>query len=293
MNIESLEVFSECVARGSFAAAARALDIDPSQVSRTIAGLETTLGVRLFERSTRKMSLTEVGQTYHARIAPLLAEMADAAEIARDLSATPKGKLRIGASTAFGERIIVPMLGRFLEGQPNVDVELILSDGHADLLADRIDVAVRLTPEAPPDTIVSKLCPTRYRVLAAAGHPPLASPDKLAGVSVVRFAYPGFRDLWRFRKAGQVTEVPISGSLEITGATAVLEAVRQGLGPGLLADWLCGDALTSGELVDLFPHHEVTATSFDTAAWVLTPSRRYQPLKVRTFVNALRAHVEN
>ncbi|MDJ1008956.1 MAG: LysR family transcriptional regulator [Paracoccaceae bacterium] len=294
MQIEALRTFAECASRGSFAAAARAMEVDPSAVSRTIATLEARLGVRLFERSTRTIALTEAGALYRARVAPLLDDLDDAAQAARDLSERPAGRLRVAASSAFGERVIVPMLGVFLADHPGLDVDLVLSDAPVDLLAERIDIAVRLTQEAPPDTIVSKLCATRYRVLAAP-HLRLrpTRPEDLADIPVIRFALPGFRDLWRFRGDGFLREVPIAGRVEVTGAAAVLAAARAGLGPALLADWLAGDDLAAGRLVDLFPRHEVTATGFDTAAWLLTPSRRYQPLKTRVFVKALRAHVEN
>ncbi|MEL7026176.1 MAG: LysR family transcriptional regulator [Pseudomonadota bacterium] len=294
MNLLTLSVFAECVARGSFAGAARGLDLDPSQVSRMIAGLEADLRLRLFERSTRRITLTEAGALYHKRIAPLLAEIDDAGAAARDLSDAPKGRLRVAASTAFGERVIVPMLKGFLETHREIDIDLVLSDAQVDLLEARIDVAVRLAPDAPPDTIVSKLCQTRYVVAA---HPAFAKkltrPEDLTDIPVVCFAYPGFRDLWRFRKAGKVTEVPISGRLEITGAAAVLSAARQGVGPALLADWLVQEDFATGRRVEVFPKHDVTATAFDTSAWVLTPSRRYQPLKARVFIDALRRHVEN
>ena len=186
------------------------------------------------------------------------------------------------------------MLGPFLAAHPEIEIELVLSDVQTDLLAERIDVAIRLAPDAPPDTVVSKLCPTRYRVVAAADFTPRPErPADLSDIDVVRFAYPGFRDLWRFRKDSMVKEVPVKGRVEITGAAAVLPAVHQSLGPGLIADWLLGDDLRTGALVDLFPDHEVTATGFDTAAWIMTPPGRYQPLKVRAFVAALRRAVEN
>lgn len=293
MQTDALKTFVECAERGSFAAAARALGLDPSVVSRSIAGLEDKLGLRLFERSTRAIALTDAGRLYFERLGPLLSDLDDAAAAARDLSERPKGRLRVAASTAFGERVIVPMLGRFLEAYPDLDVDLRLSDGPADILGERIDVAVRLAPDAPMDVIVSKLCATRYRVVAAPGVAVPERPEALAGVPVIRFALPGFRDLWRFRADGEVVEVPVAGRVEISGAAAVLAAARAGLGPALLADWLAGEDLAAGRLVDLFPGHEVTATGFDTAAWVLTPSRRYQPLKTRAFIAALRGHVEN
>ncbi|MEM9708698.1 MAG: LysR substrate-binding domain-containing protein [Pseudomonadota bacterium] len=294
MDLSSLRIFKECVARGSFAAAARALDLDPSAVSRSIAALEASLGLRLFERSTRHIALTEAGALYHGRVAPVLGDLDDAAEAAKDLGKGPKGRLRVSASTAFGERVIVPMLGAFLASYPDLSMDLRLTDAQVDLVADRLDLAIRLTPEAPPDTIIRKLCATRYRVVAAPSYRPpitLAEPGDLSACDCLLFALPGFRDLWRFRQGSDVIDVPINGRLEVTGAAAIAAAARSGIGPALLAEWLVAEDLASGRLVDLFPAYDVTATGFDNAAWLLTPSRRYEPLKTRVFATALRDHV--
>lgn len=293
MDFARLNIFAECVAQGSFSKAARALDLDPSQVSRAVSALEQDLGVRLFERSTRRIALTEAGGLYHGRVAPILTELAGAAEAARDLTSAPRGHLRVAASTAFGARVIAPMLKDFLGAYPEIDVTLLLDDAPVDLLKDRIDLAVRLVPEALPDTVVSKLCRTRYRVVAASGTVEVEHPSELEHIPVLRFAYPGFRDLWRFRSSDQIIEVPVSGRVEMTGAAALLTAARAGLGPALLADWLVARDLASGRLVDLLPEFEATATSFDTGAWILQPSLQYQPQKTRVFIEALRGWVKS
>lgn len=295
MDTKALELFAEVVARDGFTAAARARNADPSAVSRTISTMERELGFRLFERSTRRIALTEAGAAYHARIAPLLADLEAARDTARDLVDRPQGVLRISASTAFGQTKIVPMLPAFRAAWPEVEIDLVLSDAQLDLIGDRIDVAVRLSPEAPPDTVVARLMDTRYRVVAAPEYlaaEPLAEPSELSGRECIVFPYPGFRDLWRFKDADGVEQaVPITGKVRITGALALVEAARVGIGPALLADWLIGEDLAAGRLIDVFPNHAVSATAFDTAAWILYPSRAYLPLKTRVFIDALRGSV--
>ena len=291
MDIENLTLFRTIADKGSFAAAAAQADVDPSLVSRRIAALEDALGFRLFARSTRRISLTEAGQAYLDRIGPVLDEMEDAARFARDLIDEPKGKLRVAASTAFGHTVIVPMLERFLADNPEVDVDLVLDDRPTDLISEQIDLAIRLSPEAPADTIVRRLMPTRYRVVASPlwnGRQRIKTPEDLSGTRPVVFALPGFRDLWRFRDIrGRDVEVPLKARLEVSGALAVAEAARRGLGPALLADWSIREDLANGRLVDLFPVLEVAATGFETAAWILYPSRAYLPLKTRRFIDVL------
>ena len=165
MDTKALELFAEVVARDGFTAAARAREADPSAGSRAIAALERELGFRLFERSTRRVALTEAGAAYHARIAPILADLAAARDSARDLVDRPRGRLRISASTAFGEAMIVPMLPAFRAAYPEVEIDLVLSDAQLDLIEHRIDLAVRLSPEAPPDTVVARLMNTDLPVL--------------------------------------------------------------------------------------------------------------------------------
>lgn len=291
MNLSLLTLFREAATAKSFAAAARAMDTDPSAVSRAIAALEAELGSRLFERSTRSVSLTEAGALFLERIGPILDDLAEAREAARDLSQAARGTLRVTASTAFGEHCILPMLKSFLADNPDVTVELLLTDRFVDLVAERIDVAIRMTPEAPPDILVSRLMTTRYMVVASPewlDRHQVRHPSELADVECVVFPYPGYRDLWRFRNTVGEFEVHVHARLQIMGAGAVLRAAEKGLGPALLADWAILEALRDRRLIDMFPDYEVTATSFDTAAWLLMPSRQYRPLRTKLFLTALR-----
>jgi len=295
MDTQTLTLFCEVVARGSFSAAAKAHDLDPSVVSRGISGLERKLGFRLFERSTRRIALTEAGRHYHDRIAPLLSELGTAADAARDLVERPKGRLHISASTAFGQMVLVPMLAGFRATYPDVRVYLDLTDRLVDLIDEEVDVAIRMASQAPPDTIVSRLMHTRYHVVASPdylAHNPLNSPEELEHHDCLRFPLPGFRELWTFSGATGRIEVPVSGSVEIAGALALRTAALAGMGPTLLADWMLRDELASGRLVDPFPELDASATSCNTGPYILTASRAYQPLKTRCFIDALRAHVK-
>lgn len=295
MDTQALTYFCDTVTRGSFSAVAKAHDLDPSLISRSIAGLEKRLGFRLFERSTRRIALTEAGRHYYSRISPLLSELETAANAARDLVEQPKGRLHISASTAFGQTVIVPMLADFRASFPDVRVYLNLSDRLVDLIDEEVDVAVRMSSVAPPDTIMSRLMHTRYHVVASPEYlsrNPLNAPQDLERHDCLRFALPGFREMWAFAGSSGRIEIPVKGGIEISGALSLRAAALAGMGPALLADWMLGDELASGQLIDPFPEMNVSATSCDTGPYILTVSREYQPLKTRCFIDALRASVK-
>lgn len=297
METDDLALMLEVARLESFAAAARARGIDPSSVSRRIGEAEARLGLRIFERTTRRLSLTEAGAAYLARAEEALALLDAGADAARALRARPRGRLRLAASVAFAVTRLQPLLPEFLAAYPDISLELLASDAIADVIAEGVDLAIRLGPEAPGGLVAARLRPTRYRVCAspaylAAAAAPLATPADLAEHACVRFALPGYRTGWRFRHGdGPVEEIAVSGRLTITTALGVRAAALDGLGPALLADWLIEADLASGGLIDVFPEHEATATVFDTAAWLVYPSQRHLPAKTRAAIAFLRAHL--
>jgi DNA-binding transcriptional LysR family regulator len=293
MEMQTLDLFVAVARRLSFAAVAKDRDLDPSSVSRLIGDLETTLGFRLFQRTTRKMSLTEAGAVYLSRIEPLLEEIDGARDAAAQMTGKPRGTLRLTASVTFGQTCIVPLLGAFRTQYPDLKVECLFTDANLDLVAERIDLAVRLAPSVEGDLIVSKLMETRYRVVASpdylAAHAPLERPLDLVHHKVLLFNLRAYRSRWLFRDAaGDVQPVPVEGDLTLSPATALLEAAIGGLGPALLPDWLVDSAVSQGRLAALFPDHRATATTFETGAWLVYPSRAYLPGKVRAMGDFLR-----
>jgi DNA-binding transcriptional LysR family regulator len=296
MNLDTLDLFVEVARKRSFAAVAKKRNVDPSSVSRAIADLEAELGLRLFQRTTRTMTLTEAGDVYLSRIEPLTEEIARAREAALQVTGQPRGLLRITASVTFGQMCIMPLLGEFRALYPHLKVECLFTDANLDLVADRIDLAVRLAPIVRGDLIVSKLMDTRYRVVASpaylASRPPVGRPSDLSAHKVLFFNLKAFRNRWLFRDAaGHVESVPIDGDITLAPAGSLLAAAIDGLGPALLPDWLIENAIGRGELVDVLPEHRAAATTFDTAAWLVYPSRAFVPRKVRAMVDFLRVRL--
>lgn len=293
MYLSDLTLIQDTARLGSFAAVARQRGVDPSSVGRMIAGIEAELGLRLFSRTTRRMELTEAGALYLARIAPLTEELARAQEEARAIQSGPRGTLRLSASATFGQHVIVPRLAAFRDACPEVAVEGIFSDTNIDLVAERIDLAIRLAPAIEGDYVISKLMDTRYRVVAAPDYlkrsPALIRPEDMAHHRAILFPFRDFRSRWQFRHAdGTVLDQPVAGDIVLSPAGAIRDAALAGLGPALLPDWLIGDDLAGGRLTACIPGWEVTATTFDTAAWLVYPSRSYVPGKVRAMIDFLR-----
>lgn len=296
MDFENLRIFVEVARRGSFAAVARDRNTDPSSVSRAVATLEQELGTRLLQRSTRRMSLTEAGNLFFSRTEALVEELDHARDEVREASVRPVGTLRLTASVSFGHMSLLPLLPKFRALYPALKLELLFTDTNLDLVSERVDLAIRLGTSLDTSLVGVKLFNTRYRVCASPAYlargKPLRVPQDLNHHKCLVFNLPEFRALWLFRDAGgTVSEVPIDGDVVISSGLALRECALAGMGPTLLPNWLTEEDLAEGRLIDPFPNYRVSATNFDTAVWLLYPSRTYLPNKVRVMIDFLKQHL--
>jgi DNA-binding transcriptional LysR family regulator len=296
MDLRALQVFVEVASRGSFSSVARDRDVDPSSISRAISDLEMDLGVRLFQRTSRHMTLTEVGERFLADVEPLIGDFERARESAVSSIRRPNGTLRITASASFGQMRIVPLLPEFRSLYPELKVEGLFTDQNLDLISDRIELAIRFAPNIEGDLIASKLIDVSYRVVASPDYlktaKPLILPSDLSSHRCVLFNIKSFRTRWIFRDTdGKLEEVPVDGDLILAPAGSLLSAALAGLGPAMLPCWLVDPKISAGRLVNIFPHHAVTATTFDTAAWIIYPTKTYLPTKVRVMIDFLRSKI--
>jgi DNA-binding transcriptional LysR family regulator len=292
MKTEDLDLLVAVARRGSFATVAKERDIDPSSVSRTISDLEEELGIRLFQRTTRKLSLTEAGDIYLQQIEPLVGEFERARDVAASTTGSPRGLLRMTTSETFGHIRVVPLLKEFRERYPELKLDCLFTDANLDLVADRVDLAIRLAPTIEGNLIAAKLMNTHYRVVASPAHlaqHPLSLPQQLSQQKVLLFNIRAFRSRWIFQDAADTEfEVSIDGEVTLSPAGSLRTAALEGMGPALLPNWLVDDDIARGKLVNCFPTHRVTATTFNTAAWLVYPSRSYLPNKVRVMIDFLR-----
>jgi DNA-binding transcriptional LysR family regulator len=293
MEIATLRTFVEVMRRRSFTSVAHVLNVAPSSVSRTIASLESELGVRLFHRTTRNLSPTEAALAYFDRVEPMVIELERAASVAADSGETPRGVLRVTAAGAFAQVNLVPLLPEFSRRYPELRFDLILTDTFLDLVAERIDLAVRLGRLAESSLIAHRLCDIVYVVCASPeylrrrGRP--KTPHDLERYDCLRYPVPGYGARWRFRKDdGEPFEVPISGRIVANLGAALVQSAAAGMGIVMLPRWLLAEELRKGTVVELFPDYRATASEFDIAAWMLYPSRSYLPRKVRVFADFLK-----
>ncbi len=298
MDTEHLKIFVEVVQQGSFAAAARSIDLDPSAITRAVNALEKNLGLRLLERTTRQLVLTEAGRAYHENARKLLQDMQQAADEARDLAGSPAGIVRITTSVTFGYAVLQPMLPALRTAYPALEVDLLLSDSIVDLVAERVDVALRLRQNGDSSLIGTRLASIRYHICASPEytkrHGKPQTPAELAERDCLRCSIRGYRAQWKFRdRTGHIETVNIGGWLVVSNSLSLHRAALDHHGPALLPDWLVREDLAAGRLVDLLPDYDVTPTDFDNSIWLLYTSRAYVPKRVRAFVEFIKQGIRD
>ncbi|MEL7273657.1 MAG: LysR family transcriptional regulator [Pseudomonadota bacterium] len=291
-SIPAAELFLSVVHRGSFAAAARDRNVDPSVISRQIKALEGELGFTLLERNTRRLHVTEAGRRFADRLEALLPDLRAAAQEALAVVDAPAGRLRITCSSAFGEHWLMPRLGPFRVANPAIALDLWLTDGVVDIAAEGVDLAIRHGPPLTGALIARKLMDTRYLLVATpawlADHGPIDRPQELQEIPCPRLNMAGHRDQWQFFSKGkEEVRVAVDGPITLSTPAGLRAAALAGHGPALLAHWLVADDLTSGRLVQILPQWTLRVGDGQTAAWLVYPSRDYVPAKLRLFFDAM------
>ncbi len=282
-----MAVFAKVVDSASFAAAARHFNMSPAMVSKHVRTLEERLGVRLLNRTTRRVSATEVGQDYYERCLRILSELEDADRAAGDLQAAPRGLLRVTTSVSFGARQLAPLIADYLAAYPDVAIDLSLHDYYVDLLEARIDLAIRLGQLSDSSLIARKLCAVEMVLCAAPGylktHGVPQKPRDLLKHSCLIYTHAASR-AWTFTdRSGKEEVVRVAGRLSANSGDALLALAVKDSGITLAPDYLVGDDLTAGRLIRLLPDY---ATQ-DTPVYAVYPHSRYLSAKTRTFVDFL------
>ncbi|MGD0109330.1 MAG: LysR family transcriptional regulator [Rhodopila sp.] len=292
-----MRAFVRAVELGSFSRAAAEEGVKVSTVSRYITALEADLGAALFNRSTRRLHLTEVGATFYDHAVRILAEVADARLAATALNMRPQGLLRINIPGAFGRRHVVPHLPDFLAAYPSIQVDATLADETVDLIASGADLAVRIGALADSSLVAKRLAPQRRLLVAAplylAGRRPVAVPSDLEDHDCLQFALQP-KQAWFFLPHDTPTteplEVAVRGRLRANDSEALLDAALAGLGIALLPSWLTGEAIKAGQLTPLLPEWEaLIALGARRAIWAVYPPKKVVSPKVRAFLSFIEA----
>lgn len=289
-RLTSLTAFVRVADSGGFSAAGRRLNMSTTMVSNHVQALEERLGARLLNRTTRKVSLTEVGKAYYDRAIQILADLEQADDIAGALQSTPRGTLRIYTG-AHIVQFVAPVVTDFLKRFSDVKVDLTIGERTVDLIDEGYDVAIRLTP--PPDSslIVRSLATWRHVLCCSPDylekHGPLRQLSELTNHNCIRHALYPYGDDWHFvDRKGTPASVRISGNLTTNSGETLRRAALQGVGIGLVAGFLVTDDLDAGHLVRLLSEYRPVELAMNA----VYSHRHHLSAKVRNFIDLLAHH---
>ena len=285
--LAGMRVFTAVVEAGSFAAAADKLDLSRGMTSRYVAQVEAHLGVRLLNRTTRRLSLTDAGQDYYQRAAQVLAMVEEAERAAAQGAAAPRGTLRINTSVGFGARHLGPAISDYLTRYPSVKVDVVLNDRVVDLVEEGFDVAVRIARRVDPGLVARPI--TRARLVACASpdylrrHGIPKTPADLARHNCLTYAYSGPQNEWRFTRRGREQVITATGNLHGNNGDIISTAAAEGLGVIVQPTFLLHELLRTRRLVRVLAEWEVA----DSTIYAVYPSRQFLAPKVRAFIDLL------
>ena len=292
MDLNALSIFAAVVEAGSFTGAARTLGIPKGSVSRKVSGLERTLGVRLLHRTTRKLSLTEVGRTYYEQCRKGLDELETASRLVDEVQSAPKGVLRVSAPTGFGGGGLGNWVEAYLKLYDQAKVELVLSDQYVDLIEQRIDLAFRTGRLRDSSYIARKLGPAQ-RVLCASpdylarrGAP--ESPDDLRYHDGIFYGSSTEGAAWHLSGPDGDISVPIDARVAVDSMGYVMQAAQSGLGVALLPAAMAGPKIKSGRLQRVLNAYATSGQGF----YAVYPSNRQLSVNVRAFLDLVVEKIE-
>ncbi len=294
-SLPDMAAFARVVEAGSFSEAARQLGVTPSAVSRQVARLEGVLRVRLLERTTRKLRLTEAGTAAYTRCQTLVAAAREVLALSDTNTATPRGLVRISMPKAFGRQVVHPLMPAFLQQYPEVDVQLVITDRTVDLYEDAIDLAIRITDAPPPGLAgrplmrIPHLACATPQYLAVQGMP--SHPRELARHSCLYLGDVERDRHWRFRRAGDEVSVKVSGRYVANHSEVRLEGALNHLGIASLPEFTARASLARGDLVTVLSDWE-HMTDYAGMAWLLYPPNRFLPPKLRVWIDYLADNVK-
>ncbi|POY53078.1 LysR family transcriptional regulator [Pectobacterium versatile] len=288
----SMNIFVKTVELGSFAAAADALTLSPQMAAKYVAWLEARLGSRLLNRTTRRQSLTDVGQRYYERCKVVLAELQAADDIAREMQTTPSGIIQVNAPVTWGSHLLAPFITRYLERYPDTQIALTLNDRQVDPIEEGFEVVIRIGELADSTMVAWPLQP--YSLIACASPDYVAraglpdTPSSLVNHTCLIY---GVKSVltpcrWIFQKEGKTEEVRPKGRLYANDWNALLHAAIEGYGVTLGPEAVLRKEIQRGRLIQVLSDYDGPVRPVH----VMVPSVRRSTVKVKTFVDAIRTN---
>ncbi len=291
--MEDLKVFIDVARCGTFSAAAKARDVAVSSVSRQVDALEKSLGVVLFQRSSRRLLLTDAGAQFLPRALVIVSELDDAKAALLDAQAQPRGLLSVTAPTAFGRRHVMRLVASFLQQYPLIELDLHLSDQWVDLSAQRFDVAIRIGTLPDSDLVATQLAQLVRLACASPGYlkergRPTKPEELLLHSCLTLSSTRTPAGVWCFPGVNQGKALAVRGAFRTDDTEALLVAAVAGLGVVHLASWLVCDLMASGQLVSLFPAAKMGATRQANGIHAVRLKGRSHAAKAQLFITHLK-----
>ncbi len=289
IDLNDLRIFERVASLGSFSKAAQALAMPKSTVSRCVARLEESLGIRLLQRTTRDVVMTEAGQLLLERSIAQLSDIDATMDLVSGLAGEPRGLLCVSAGIGFGINILSEILPEFRRRYPLVEISLDLTSREAELVQERIDVAIRMGPIGDSSLIATKLGSLPRYMCASPGYLehrelPRTPTDLSAHDCIEMPGRDGRARTWTMTRGGEKAEVPLTPKISINDALTIHNLVRKDAGIGVISAYLCGPDLKAGRLVRILPEWSMPPVGVS----VVYPSRRELSPTVRAFVDFLR-----
>ncbi|MBN8490948.1 MAG: LysR family transcriptional regulator [Burkholderiales bacterium] len=288
-GLQQFLAFAQTARCGSFAAAARDLGQAPSTLAKSVARLEVQLGVKLFHRTTRQVSLTPDGERLYRRCERVLAEVDDLQAEAAGSRALPSGTIRIDAPIAYGRRTLMPLLARLLHQHPQLQLDLRLQDAYADLVRDGLDVAIRIGVLQDSRLVARRFDWQQLVFVASPGylqaHGTPQRIEDLSGHATVVFRMPSSGRLrpWQLREGRRVVELHPAHRVQVNDGDGMVAAALQGLGLIQIPDYMVADALAAGQLVEVLADKRPPPMPISA----VLPSARMVPPRVRLLLESL------
>jgi DNA-binding transcriptional LysR family regulator len=283
--------FARIVEAGSISAASVQFGVDKASISRQLKELEDMLGVRLLNRTTRQLSVTDVGKIVLERALRVMQEVESAQTEAESFRLTPSGTLTVSASVAFGRAQIVPYVAKFLEAFPEIHIELCLLDRHVHLVDEGMDVLIRLCDQPPEQLVAHLLGPLTYTLVAAPKFletvPKLVMPKDLEAQHCLFYAYRKNTTNWKFKYGREFCNIEVKSRVAVNSSDAVRMLTLDGLGIALLPTFSVKNDIANGTLVSLLPKYKALG-NLGSHVYALHAPGRFIPPKVRSFIQFLR-----
>jgi len=285
--INAIPIFIAVIESGSFSQAAVRLGISKSAVSKRISGLESQLGVKLLYRSTRKLSLTEAGNSYYEYASQALRLAQEAEDAATKLQSVPKGRLRISCPMSFGNLHIAPLIPKFLQQYPQIELHMDMKDSWTDIIKEGLDIALQ-AGELPDSSLIARKVTSLKSVLCASKeylerHGTPQKPGDLINHNCILYSYHSTINEWGFITNTEEEKVRISGNYQVNNSEALRESLVQGLGIGRLPTFIAGQHIKNGSLVPVLQEYKMPQKTL----YAVFPERQYLPEKVRVFIDYL------